>query len=67
MTAFRHRKRDLMGEVITFRDDELVRNLEGLKRLCAQLGLPTDGAPIAIARRYLRWSARHPQPRQDRR
>lgn len=49
------------------RDTSLVRNPAGLRRLCAWLGLPTDGEPWALAYRYLRWCKRNPQPRVDRR
>lgn len=45
----------------------LVRNPDGLRRLCAWLGLPTAGTPWELACRYLRWCKRNPQPRASRR
>lgn len=48
-------------------DTSLVRNPEGLRRLCAWLGIPADGDVWPLAYRYQRWCKRNPQPRVDRR
>lgn len=59
-----HRERNGWGKrPIVLRDDQLVRNVDGLRRL----GIPTDGDTWDVARRYLRWCKRNPQPRADKR
>lgn len=52
---------------LVFKDTNLVKNPDGLRRLCAWLGVSTDGGAWDVARRYLRWCKRNPQPRVDKR
>ena len=52
---------------IRISDGALMSNPEGLRRLCAWLGISTHGLPWEVAWRYLRWCKRNPQPRVDRR
>ena len=53
--------------VLTIQAKTLVRNMDGLRRLCAWLGLATDGHDYEVAYRYLRWCKRNVQPRPDKR
>lgn len=63
-----HRERNGWGKrPLVLRDDQLVRNEIGMRRLCAWLKIPTDGGAWDVARRYLRWCKRNPQPRADKR
>jgi hypothetical protein len=52
---------------LTIRDDQLVRNPDGLRRLCAWLGIDSGGHAWEVAYRYLRWCKRNPQSRVDKR
>ena len=66
-----HRERNGWGKrPIVLRDDQLVRNVDGLRRLCAWLGIPTDGgawdvAPAVVQAQPAAPGGQEVAPRQD--
>lgn len=72
MTASAYTLRELRRQgwgrrPLTIRDEHLVRNPDGLRRLCRWLGIDDAGHVWDVARRYLRWLKHNPQARVDKR